>query len=272
MYKTEDSVTICEVEKYITMENSNTNLSTETQSEVRVESIEEMQKRLAEATRELERARSEISSLKAHNAEQPVKRSIGRPFVRNQYRDEIIDGVNCVIGTLISKGEPVEFIIDKDDEVKAKNYHWCSMSGGNYVATSTILDGKRRCLYLHNLIMNKLTFEGKGQKTTVDHINRNGFDNRKCNLRIVSQTLQNINQRKKPRKVAELPEIGELPRHIWYVKSNGKHGDRFAVEFKSEGIVRRTTSSQSVSLKEKFEQALKIREELYNQFPYLKTS
>jgi hypothetical protein len=38
--------------------------------------------------------------------------------------------------------------------------------------------------------MDKLTFEGKGQQHTVDHISRVGLDNRKCNLRFVESQSQ----------------------------------------------------------------------------------
>ena len=48
--------------------------------------------------------------------------------------------------------------------------------------------------------MNKLTFEGKGQQHTIDHINRIGTDNRKVNLReVTTQTAQNFNQKKRDR-------------------------------------------------------------------------
>jgi len=118
--------------------------------------------------------------------------------------------------------------------------------------------------------MNKLTFEGKGQLESVDHINRDGLDNRKNNLRIVTQSVQNINQKKKPR-TATLPEgISELPRHIWYIKPNGLHGDRFCVEIKSEKIIWKTTSSKSVSIQEKFDSALKKLNELYEIHSHLK--
>ena len=73
--------------------------------------------------------------------------------------------------------------------------------------------------------MNKLTFEGKGQQHSVDHINRVGRDNRKENLRMAtSQSAQNFNTKKRERKI-ELPEDCDItpdmiPRNIWYMKPN----------------------------------------------------
>jgi hypothetical protein len=195
---------------------------------------------------------------------------MGRPAIPITYRDEVINDKLCVIGTLISKDTQVEFIIDKDDEEKVKNRQWYAGTGGKYIASHINIGDDRKHMYLHNFIMNKFTFDGKGQKETVDHINRNGLDNRKDNLRFLSQSMQNVNQKKRAR-TAVLPEgIPELPRHIWYAKANGLHGDRFVVEIKTEKIIKKTTSSKSVSIQEKFAQALKIRDEVYEQFPYLK--
>jgi hypothetical protein len=125
--------------------------------------------------------------------------------------------------------------------------------------------------------MDRLGFHGKGQTESVDHINRIGVDNRKENLRVVSQTEQNINQHRRGRPRVVLPDDSgltpeEIPKHIWYVKAHGKHGDRFAIEFKSEGLVWRTTSSKVVPLREKLESAKQKLQEYYTLYPHLNPS
>ena len=105
--------------------------------------------------------------------------------------------------TLLYKGSQVKALIDKEDYELVSQYSW-HVSAGNYVSSTFLHDGTRKALYLHNLIMNRDAFKGKGQTESIDHINRNGFDNRKENLRLVSQTAQNVNQNRRQRKV-ELP-------------------------------------------------------------------
>ncbi len=61
----------------------------------------------------------------------------------------------------------------------------------------------------------------------------------------------------------------EIPKHIWYVQANGYHRDRFAIEFKTEGILWKSTSSKDVSLKEKLEHARDRLKELYEIYPHL---
>lgn len=173
--------------------------------------------------------------------------------------------------TIMYNYEPVDFVIDKDDYEKVKDRYW-HLSAESYIASHSN-DKKTKMVYLHNLIMGRNEHYGKGVKESVDHINRNGLDNRKENLRILTQSQQNINQNKKKRNITLPTDCGitvdEIPRHIWYVKANGQHGDRFAIEFKTENFVWKTTSLKSVSLKDKLKQATDKLEELYKQYKYL---
>ena len=178
-----------------------------------------------------------------------------------------------VVGLIQHNGIDLKFVFDKEDFPKIEKRPW-HLSSGKYIGSTFYLDGGHKLeLYLHNLIMDRINFDGKGVKESVDHINRNGLDNRKENLRIISQSQQNINQSKKTRSVI-LPEgcpikPEEIPRHIWYVRANGLHGDRFAIEFKTENICWKTTSSKKVDLTQKLNDAKEKLKEFYLQFPYL---
>jgi hypothetical protein len=173
-------------------------------------------------------------------------------------------------GTLTSKGNHVKFKIDKDDLERVQARQWCSASNGYYISCHIVINGVRKFVYLHNFIMNNIVFPGKGAKMSIDHINRDGLDNRKENLRLVTQTQQNLNQKGRKR-TAPLPEgITSIPAHIWYVKANGAHGDRFGIDLKTEKIKWKGTSSKKFTIQQKLDEAIQKREEFYVQFPYLR--
>jgi len=200
-------------------------------------------------------------------------RNSGRKPGNIDYRFIVHNNKEYVVGTIQYKDSDVEFVFDKEDYTIISERAW-HFASNNYISSAySCGDGKRRELYLHNLIMGVDLFPGKGSKESVDHINRNGLDNRKENLHILSQSQQNINQGKKTRSVV-LPEgcpikSEEIPRHIWYVRANGLHGDRFAIEFKTEGICWKTTSSKKVDLTQKLQDAKEKLKEFYLQFPHL---
>jgi hypothetical protein len=181
------------------------------------------------------------------------------------------------------KNKHILFVFDADDKEKVCYNSWFfqNQDNGGYLRKDYIdSEGIKRPLYLHNVVMNKLTFEGKGQQETVDHINRVGVDNRKENLRMVtSQTAQNFNTKKRERKI-ELPEGCDItpdmiPRNVWYIKPNGRHGDGFCIEIKgvqtlNEGhFTWKSTRSTKESLKVKLQETIIKLEEIAKNNPEL---
>ena len=180
---------------------------------------------------------------------------------------------DCVECSVTYNGVSKIYLIDKEDLETVKTRTWHLVTGGKYVGSSITINAKHKTLYLHNFVMKRFGFEGKGQKQSIDHINRNGLDNRKSNLRLATQTEQNVNQKKKPRH-AILPDncninIDDLPKHIYYIKANGNHGDGFAVEFKKDKkrIYYERVRSKVLTLEEKLVKIKELLEIGYNQFP-----
>ena len=113
---------------------------------------------------------------------------MGRGKIMKEYRKNI--GTN-------SKWGPQELIIDEEDKWILDEYSWCLWTTDNYhtfyvvsrysMKEKRLIKGKR----LHRLIMNP------PDNMVIDHINGNGLDNRKSNLRITTQAKNNRNARKR---------------------------------------------------------------------------
>lgn len=85
-------------------------------------------------------------------------------------------------------------LVDDEDFERLSQFKWCAYTGGcNYYAMTNIRkkDGKRTSLQMHRFIMS--VFDSK---TIIDHINGNGLDNRKDNLRICTQAENTRNRSK----------------------------------------------------------------------------
>ena len=95
---------------------------------------------------------------------------------------------DCVYLIITSfKYGKITFIIDKNDYLQVKQYHWgVAKLGNNFYAKYSIYGHK--AIFLHRLITNCV------DNLVVDHINRNTLDNRKSNLRICNN-LVNIKNR-----------------------------------------------------------------------------
>lgn len=137
------------------------------------------------------------------------------------------------------------FIFDLEDYEKIKDYTW-HLSGREYIGTSIddVIDGKkkRRTMMIHRLIMGIQDKDWK--ECVVDHINGNVFDNRKSNLRVVTQQKNMMNQKSPKSNKSGVPGVS-------YYKKNRKWG--VSIKVKGESIF--------IGLYENFEDAVKARKE-----------
>lgn len=87
-------------------------------------------------------------------------------------------------------------LVDDEDYTGLSQYRWYArLSHPTYYAERNVYgeDGKHTQVSMHRVIMSA----GKG--TEVDHVNGNGFDNRRANLRLASRVQNMRNQtRKRP--------------------------------------------------------------------------
>ena len=81
------------------------------------------------------------------------------------------------------KGE--EFYFDKEDLCKIEKYCW--MIDNGYVVSSERINNKQKKIKMHKLLLPEVKL--------VDHINGNGCDNRKCNLREATRSQNNMNKK-----------------------------------------------------------------------------
>jgi len=99
----------------------------------------------------------------------------------NQFKPIKLGDIDC-IALYTQEGKYIS-TIDIEDLNKVQEYYW-GISDSGYVVNIA------RRQFMHNLIMGvkKHSFNAE-----VDHINRDKKDNRKCNLRVVSRQINNLN-------------------------------------------------------------------------------
>jgi hypothetical protein len=87
-----------------------------------------------------------------------------------------------------------ELLYDDEDEEFVKSYSWYVWKGKTtYYCRTNVSDGtgKQKTLLFHRHLLGITN-----KKTETDHINHNGLDNRKENLRICNRTDNTRNQRR----------------------------------------------------------------------------
>ena len=137
------------------------------------------------------------------------------------------------------------FIFDLEDYDKIKKYTW-HLSGREYIGTSinVKVNNKinRQTLMIHRYIMDVQDKDWK--ECVVDHINGNVYDNRKSNLRVVTQQENTMNQKKPKNNTSGVTGVG-------FYKKNNKWG----------ASIRCGVNTIFLGLFDNFEDAVKARKE-----------
>ena len=106
-------------------------------------------------------------------------------------------------------------IIDDEDYTLIKSYKWRLFKSkycNHYYALTTV---KQKTIFMHQLIMN---FSSNRNKQ-IDHINHNGLDNRKNNLRICTRQQNFFNSLKRKKGSSQYKGVCYFkPRNTWQAR------------------------------------------------------
>lgn len=102
--------------------------------------------------------------------------------------------------SILKTSSGTDIILDHEDIAVASEFRWHDWTNRKYnghswkcPAASVLINGKKRVLLLHRLLLGATFGDGK----IIDHINGNTFDARKQNLRFCSHGQNISNQRNK---------------------------------------------------------------------------
>jgi hypothetical protein len=80
-------------------------------------------------------------------------------------------------------------IVDDEDFERLSKWKWhANLQSSRFYAARTL-----KKILMHNVVLG----HAQNRKIVVDHINRNSLDNRKCNLRLVTQSENLLNHKRK---------------------------------------------------------------------------
>lgn len=135
-----------------------------------------------------------------------------------KYNDIIIKDSYAVIKIVNNKYGNYDCLIDIEDIDKIKNYYWNIRYDKRHPNCTSYVESHRggKRTHLHRLIMNC------PKDLVVDHINGNGLDNRKTNLRIVTKNINRLNNHKS--------------KNIYYNKRDNLYVVNFVVNNKSKSL------------------------------------
>lgn len=135
-----------------------------------------------------------------------------------------------VIGIILErkKGSPLITLVDTDDlsRLLQLDIRWCALwtETSQHFRVKAIY--KRKTIYLHRFIMDA------PKDKEVDHVNFDGLDNRKSNLRVVTRKQNQQNKR----GLCRSDNKSSGHRNVYFDKTIGKYKVCFRIDGKSKHI------------------------------------
>lgn len=111
-------------------------------------------------------------------------------------------------------------IVDDEDFARVSQFSWHAVKGGRTYYATAHIPGKSRQIPMHRMIL------GTPDGMVTDHINGNGLDNRRANLRACTHQENMLNQRKRITNTSGYPGISwDKKRKKWYtsISISGKN-------------------------------------------------
>ena len=111
----------------------------------------------------------------------------------------------------LANGKGIALVDDKDYEILS-NYKW-RLCCNNYAGNHFTINGKQKSELMHRIIMNPQ------KNMEIDHIDNNGLNNQKNNLRIVTHQQNMMNSSKIKNKSSKFKGISwDKNRNKWYTE------------------------------------------------------
>jgi len=106
--------------------------------------------------------------------------------------------------------------VDPEDFYELIKYKWCACKSSRtyYASRIEITKKQRKCVSMHRFVMSE-ALKGYGIEMQIDHINGDGLDNRKANLRLATAAQNSRNRRQRRGKSSKYKGVS-------FIKPKGK--------------------------------------------------
>jgi hypothetical protein len=145
-------------------------------------------------------------------------------FTRKRRIDSMPENIKVIP---LTKG--LYAVVDATDFDRVSQYRWYAQTRNHTNYAACDLQNPKRHMYMHRFLL------GEPQGLDVDHINHDGLDNRRSNLRSATRSQNHFNKRKSEGKSSKFKGVSRYKNGKWqaHIGINGKRhslGNSFKTE------------------------------------------